>query len=68
MIVHALQHRTSLRYLKHAPGDGGHVEVVDAADAYTWTDREGVEQAHMALGSFAPCWRIVPLERPNVAS
>lgn len=61
MTVHAIQHCTSKRYLvEHF--DGCWCETPDEAKASTW-DREGAEQAHMALGSFAGAWRIVQLER-----
>lgn len=64
-----LRHRTSKRYLIVMPGQTdtakytAYVETPNEADASTW-DREGVEQAHMALGSFAGAWKVCELDRP----
>lgn len=61
----SLQHRTSKRYVVEMPGHHEGLmfsESPDETKASTW-DREGAEQAHMALGSFAGAWKVVPLTR-----
>lgn len=67
--VLALQHKTSKRYLVVMQGRTASAEYIaytetpNEEEATTW-DREGAEQAHMALGSFAGCWKITELDRP----
>jgi len=63
MIVFGLQHHTSRRYLV-LRDDGSATEAREAKRASVWFSREGVEQNHMALGSFAGSWKIVEIDRP----
>jgi hypothetical protein len=62
MTEYALQHYSTKRYL--ALHDGLFIKTPDVQKATTWPARDVVEQAHMALGSFAGSWRIVELDRP----